>query len=145
MSPSARLTRARRTRRLVPLVVVAATACLVFVGLAFSPTFSNSQNFAFGAYWPSPSAYYPGSTPPNVYLQINYTGTGSGSYTYSITYYSASGHVTATSGSVLVSSLSPFTAYVTIPTSQSGTVVVTANVYAAGANQNLVYSKSISL
>jgi hypothetical protein len=134
-----------RIRMYLPYLVVAAvTTSLVLSAAAAYRT--NDQTFAFSVYWPPPSSYYPGASPPNVYLVINYTGPGTGNYTYVIGYESASSFVVVAEGEVMVSNLSPFTAYASVPLPPNSSLVVQAEVYrGAAAPQDLVYSRSVTL
>lgn len=134
-----------RAKKVLPLLVVAVVAVLVGLS-AFGSQSANEEAFAFNIYWPSPSNYYSGVAPPNVYLRINYTGPNVGNYTYIVTYNSSSGAEIAARGNVLVSRLSPFTAYGLIPVPPGAIVTAKAEVYRGAVSQhNLIYFKSIQL
>ena len=95
---------------MVPL----ATVLVVLVALAVSTQVgppSGDQSFAFRVSWPTPSQYLPGNPTPNVYLQINYTGTGVKNYTYVI----SAGPAVIGQGAVGVTARSPSTVYAIAP------------------------------
>lgn len=134
----------RMARRLLPLVVVLVVASIVAISLVSSVN-NTSETFAFNIYWPSPSSSTPGTAPPTAYLQINYTGSGEGNYTYIIAYNSSSGAVVY-HNSALVSSAAPFRDYVFINVPSNETVVVSVQVFRdQGPQAQLLFTKSITL
>ena len=137
--------RGLKGRKLIP-VTVAAVVLLVILAVALSSYDQGGQSIAFSAYWPPPSTYVPGSTPPTAYLEINYTGPGVGNFTYFISYNSSEGTVMSGHGSALVSGLAPFRVFAFIPVPANTVVVARAAVYRGLAlPQNLLYNRSIAL
>lgn len=144
MRPSA-LLRARSARKLLPIVVVIAVAVMVIFSTASDLTGSN-EAFAFKVFWPSPSTYTPGTTPPAAYLEINYTGPGRGNYTFVITSNLTGTTALLGRGNALVSSLAPFRDYVFVNVSGNAVVLIQARVYRGSPlPQNLLFAKTISI
>jgi hypothetical protein len=135
----------RRARRMLAILVVFTVTTVVVIGIA-SYNFGSREAFAFNISYPAPTTYIPGSSPPNLYLQINYTGPGVGSFYYVVTYNSSSGSVVAGQGAVLVSPLSPYTAYFIIGVPTNTIVVANAQVFSNSASSHsLLFTKSVSL
>lgn len=135
----------RKLRRLLPYAVVAVVA-LILLSSLFTSSVETRTTYAFNVYWPAPSNYAPGDIPPNVYLQINYTGSGMGNFTYFILYNSSAGGQVISHGTVLVSKLSPFTAFAIIPVGLLGGINATGEIYSnSPTRSNLVYEKSINM
>ena len=137
-----------RNRKLgvwLPYAAVAVVALTLVSGL-LTTTSGSRSSYAFNVYWPAPSSYVPGDTPPNVYLQINYTGPGMGNFTYIIYYNSTAGGRVVSQGTVLVSKLSPFTAFAIIPVTVQGGVSATGEIFSNSPTRgDLVYTKSINM
>lgn len=104
----------RAIRKLAPIAMVGMVVAVVAFS-AYSSLTTPTLAFSFRVYWASPSVYTPGTTPPSAYLQINSTGTDATTYYYAVTYNSTSGEIVAAQGTVAVSELAPFRAYVYIP------------------------------
>jgi hypothetical protein len=129
----------------MPYVIVAAVLSIVVISAVDSGQ-SSRATFAFNVFWPAPTSYAPGVIPPNIFLRINFTGPGVGNYSYSITYDSGSGSIQASQGNVLVSHVSPFTAYLYIPLSRGTTTSVTAVVYEGSPSEHkILYTKTLEL
>ena len=134
----------QKLKRLLPFLVVAVVLLTVGVSVVNynGPT---RVSFTFNTYWPPPSEYYPGEVLPNAFLQINYTSSGIGNYTYVVTYSTTSQDNVVGRGSVLVSKLSPYTAYFNIPVIQGESGVAQAIIYKGSETSGqVVYTKSIS-
>jgi hypothetical protein len=125
---------------------VVAVVTSIVVASAATSLASGRGSFAFDIFWPSPAAYDPGSTPPTAYLQINYTGPGTGTFTYVITSNSTGVTAVIDSGTATVGSSAWFRDFVYVNVTSSAVVVLSAEVYrGAAAPQDLVYSKSVTL
>lgn len=123
----------RARKRVLPLVAVVVVLSLIAV--SYNQHLQNrSEAFAFSPYWPTPSDYIPNNPIPNVFLQINYTGTGSMDYSYLILLNSS----VLTHGSAVVTPRSPFTLLTFAPVPST----LVAQVYSQG---HLVYEQRISL
>ncbi len=142
---SAKILRRRGVRRTV-IPVAAILVSLLFLAYNTSLASQGSHaTFAFQTYWPSPASYVPGTGPPVAYLQINYTSSGEGSYSYLITYNTTSGIAKAGGGQAIVSQGAPFRAYVYIPVSSNETVVARAVVYSGQNSDQIVFSQTLNL
>lgn len=134
-----------KPRKILPVaivIVVLSVAVLGLINLETTPRVS----FAFEVNYQPPTSYAPGVVPPNVYLAINFTGPGYGSYSYTITFNDTSGTSVAANGTVVVSHLSPFTAYTYIPVPADGVTVAHARIFRTGGNQGaLVFAKTLIL
>lgn len=120
-------------RKIIPLAVVGIIAVAVVVSLNDGAQSSN-ESFAFRVAWPSPGSYVPNNPQPNVYLQINYTGTGLRSYDYLIVY----GSSVLANGTVVANSKSPSSIYTFSPVPAN----LQARVFEAG---RLVYVQNLTL
>ena len=120
-------------KKAVPALALAVVV-LVVAATSLPGLQGGKESFGFRVYWPAPAAYSQDSPAPNAYLQINYTGPGSRTYTYSI----SDGSSVLARQTVNVTSLSPFSAYVTSPVP----AVLQAQVYEGG---RLVYRQSLTL
>ena len=123
----------RFRRRVLPAMTVGVVAAIIMVSL-YSSLQSNNQSFVLGVNWPDPTTYVPGGTPPNVYLQINYTGTGVQDYRFVV----MSNSTVLADRTVGVTHKSPFAVYLIAPVPS----VVKAMVYKDGIQ---VYSQSLAL
>ncbi|MDG6900221.1 MAG: hypothetical protein JRM88_06635 [Nitrososphaerota archaeon] len=131
-----------RAKRLIPLAVIAVVALLIIVS-ASNTVNQRSSAFAFRVYWPPPSTYVPGSTPPAAYLEINYTGSGMQSFDFLIRFNTTTGEMVVANSSALVSSLFSYRAYVNIPVSPGLVVVANAEVFKGTAPHSLLYNQSL--
>lgn len=144
MKPSVQLRR-RLVRGFLPFAVVATIAVIV-VSSAVGNLYSGHEAFGFEVLWPTPSTYIPGIVSPTAYLQINYTGPGTGNYTYTITSNSTGVVALLGQANVLVSPLSPFRDYVFVTVPANAVVLLQANVYrGAAVPQNLLFSKTLTV
>ena len=130
-------------KMLPPSVVVGVIILLAFSAAGYF--FGVRESFEFKALRPNPSSVTQGSTPSDVFLQINFTSPGTGNFTYIVTYNTSHGEEIAGEGNILVSHLSPATAYFYIPLN-GDPVIVQAEVFkGAATSQNLVFSKNVTL
>lgn len=144
MRPGVKL-RNRSVRRILPLaLVVAVTAVVIFS--AVGTQYSSQEAFGFQILWPAPSTYIPGTTPPTAYLEINYTGPGTGNYTYVITSNSTGTVAVLGHGNAVVSPLASFRDYVFVSVPPNAVVLLQADVYrGAAVPQNLLFSKTLTV
>lgn len=135
----------RAIRKLAPIAMMGMVVAVVAFS-AYSSLTTPTLAFSFRVYWASPSVYTPGTTPPSAYLQINSTGTDATTYYYAVTYNSTSGEIVAAQGTVAVSELAPFRAYVYIPIPRNATVVARAVVYGGPSmGDKVLYSSDLTL
>lgn len=128
----ARISKRALRRRILP------GAALLIVVVAILASYETSvsgpdQAFGFGVYWPAPNGYV-SSNPPNVYLGINYTGSGTRNYTYVITV----GSNVLTRGEVPIGHSSPFRVLVYAPVPSE----LRAEVFVHGS---LVYKQNLTI
>lgn len=121
-------------KKVVPVVAVVLVLLFIAANSMGEVTHGGDESFAFKAFWPKPVEYVPGNPLPNVYLQINYTGSGARVFTYTI----REGDAVLAHGVVTVTDESPFTAYVISP----APAVLQASVSEQGSQ---VYATSLSL
>lgn len=126
-----------RDRRLFATFTIAATlvALLVVSTIGDGPLGPGSQAFSFRPFSPGSAALQSPGPFPAASLQINYTGFGTRTFTYSITY---NGSTTLGAGDGGANSGAPFTDYVYSPTP----ALLTARVYYHGT---LVFSQNLTL
>ena len=95
----------------------------------------------------SPTMAVPGQESPDVYLSINYTGVGYGSFTYVLAYSPGNGSSSVQSGNVLVKADQPFTYYLYLAPPAGAAASLRVQVYRGNseAPSALVYQRTIGL
>lgn len=132
-------------RKVLPFLVVAATVAATAYWIT-GGALSGRSTFSLEVYWPRPSEYSPGAAVPSAFLEINYTGFGSEYYGYVVTRYSATGVLIESTGSALVSSVSPFRAYFYLPPPSGTTTTLQVEVYRGTLVQgDLVFAGSVPI
>ena len=102
-----RLTLRRRVLPAAALIIV-----LVLIGASYEANIhSPDEAFSFGIFWPAPTTYVSNSPLPNVYLGINYTGSGLQDFSYVI----STNSTILANGTVPINHYSPFEVIVYAP------------------------------
>ena len=140
------LTGAKRTAtRYMPAAVIA----VVLLAIAASVVAGHSKvelDVSFQPFFPQPTSYTPGVSQSNVLLMINYTGPGTGGYSYVVTYNSSAGTQVAGRGVVSLPGGTSSSAFFLIPIAPTGTVLAKAQIFKGGeASGPAVCSESLSL
>ena len=140
------LTGAKRTAtRYMPAAVIA----VVLLAIAASVVVSHSKvelGVSLQPYFPRPTSYTPGVSQSNLLLMINYTGPGTGLYSYLVTYNSSAGTQVAGRGVVSLPSGTSSSVFFLIPIAPAGTVLAQAQIFKGGeASGEAVYTESLSL
>lgn len=127
------------------MVAGGATVTVVLVVLA-AVTISNQAGVVVRSGILTPTQSILGQESPNIYLSINYTGVGTGSFTYVLT-YTVGGNTTTQSQSVQVKSYQPFTYYLYVPPPVSSAAALQVQVYRGSSTtaSHLVYQNTILL